>query len=120
MEFTGQAKKDFEKWLLSEDESVKFSFPYDNYCLSNPNPNDTEIIELFNALSESMQFGVRQAWLDSVKIYADVVNVNNCSVFFSYTINGVSKGIFIKREETRDEAIKKADELYNAQTSSTI
>lgn len=116
MELTGKCKEDFKKWYRN---SVELPFGW-NF---NPSGGITVCPELrdFMNLPPSMQYGVYVDFFDSVGIHLEIElkwpdpypwGVN-------YTINGTKWlpcGIpnhFETRDEARQKAIEKANEIYN-------
>ena len=106
MELTGKCKKDFEKWFSEKSES--------HYRL----------VEWFEALDVSMQYGVYVDFFDSVgmmielQVHVDPTMQGGSFKKFKAVI--LFKGRFVnvpngygKRYNARTEAIKKANELYN-------
>jgi hypothetical protein len=122
MEFTGQAAIDFKKWFLDvKCKDVKRKIPKKLKYL------------VFLSRDPAEQFGVRQDWLDSVGVVVDVHPIlgydeekyTNVIRFSSFAVklNKVYEWEPTEsktRPEARLAVVKKADELYNAQTSSTI
>jgi hypothetical protein len=99
MILTGKAKKDFIKWL---------------YFKHNLQP--------YNLFNEIIQYALIIEWFDSVGIYISINYVDfydefkNNTGFETYVTN---KGLSVKfrivsiRQEATEQAIKKANEIYN-------
>jgi hypothetical protein len=109
MEFTGQAAIDFKKWFLEvKCKDIKRKIP------------KKLKYQVLLSSDESMQFGVRQDWLDSVGIYSGTEK-NNLGTFNNWAGHPLIGAMpsTKTRPEARLAVILKADELYNAQTPST-
>jgi len=94
MRLTGKAKKLFEEWFVK-------NIDYD--------------IHSFYRLPESMQFGVYQDWADSLgyELYVD----KNTPISFGwglfYLIKEIDSGDLKTRQEARNAALKKLNDLIN-------
>ena len=96
----GQAKKDFEKWLLTDLDYVLI-----DDCLSLDRYN------LFEHLTPSMQYGIIVDWFDSVGIYIEILRTPKG---YSEFVNTLSDNVWSKtRTQARQKAIEKAKEIYN-------
>jgi len=106
MKLTGKAKAKFEEWYNSD--GVPMTYPhFDDFCM----------------LPEAAQWGVIQDWADSIGVRIDIVvfydrmlgyvrgyevKVNDDNIFN----NG---DVFETRQEARNAAIEKLNELINEQ-----
>lgn len=101
MELNGKAKEDFNKWVIQE-------YPILRHI------NITED-KLFVSLSNALII----EWFDSVGIYIqiDCGNLKHDNTNNVYFQGGVLKNefgsVFNTRKEATEEAIKKANEIYN-------
>jgi hypothetical protein len=105
MKLTGKCKEDFEKWWYS-----KFNPSIDG----ETHHFMVMIGDKFNALTDSMQYGVYVDFFDSVGI--DIVdNIDSCANDFRYLSKVDFKCIDAHntRPEARTAAIEKADEIHN-------
>ena len=97
---TGKCKKDFEKWL------------YNNiiYC------NVDDVYNWFLGVPQSMQYGVYIDFFDSLGIeisisfYSEILDVKS---YYQFDIDEYFSKEYKTRSEAREEAIKKANEIYN-------
>lgn len=96
MKLTEKAKIDFEKWI------------YNNiiYC------NVDDVYNWFLEIPFTMQFGVYIDWADSIGIY---ISMNSYDKEYWYNIEpNKIDGVTTKtRNEAREKAIIKLNELYN-------
>jgi len=107
MELTGKCKKDFKKWYLET-----FIYLKHNIGKNLPSPNR------FHRTVESMQYGVYVDFFDSVGIRISIRNIGNS---YWYVINHPNtlglkdrhESKFTERPKARDEAVEKANEIYN-------
>ena len=100
MRLTGQCKEDFFKW--SEETDV----------------SDTDLLWQWYKIPESMKFGLYVDFFDEKSNLRIVQNVTEKTFYWKVKILGDSKikgysGFEKTRQEARDEAIKKANEIYN-------
>lgn len=111
---TGQAKIDFEKWLGNQKWfNIYMELEFENTYLNE---------ELFyKYLPFSMQYGVYVDWFDSVGIH--ILEGYYPFLFgghtYAFSIREKSKKYsidesFNSRYESRTEAIKNANEIYNS------
>ncbi len=114
MKLTRKCKEDFEKWFIENPEFWK------------SRRVQADLIDWFNDLDESMQYGVYVDFFDSIGIYiSDMVDCYHSSrnkpqfstSGFSMCVegNGFCKDIddLNTRQEAREQAILKANEIYN-------
>lgn len=112
MRLTGKAKEQFERWFIGLPNSMGV-----NYGASDLTMNK------FYCLPESMQWGVYQDWSDSVgyslltspvddlnSFYFELLAPDCMSPFFDAS-GGFHE--FKTRQEARDAAIEKLNELIN-------
>lgn len=96
MKLTGKCKEEFEKWYVDV-------YGYD-------------LNTLFYNLKPSMQWGVYQDYFDSVEVDVDIVTHRpNVEFYFVLFIDNEDFGDFNTRQEARDKAIEKANEIRNEQ-----
>lgn len=103
MKLTGKAKELFEKWFNTHHV-------YEHLCLAT-----------FQELPASMQYGVYQDWADSLGIRLDVTvcydNMLHYIRGFEVKVNEEelfqSNDVFETRQEARNAAIDKLNELIN-------
>ncbi|WP_271729995.1 hypothetical protein [Aquimarina algiphila] len=117
MKLTGEAKKDFEEWLIKDNKPSYVGFEEIGFVRHNVfSP------VYFYDLPESMQWGVYQDWFDSTGVsisdWGLVLTKESiawhCSILYECKIVSVSKGRFFNsRQEARTAAIEKANEIYN-------
>ena len=108
MKLTGKCKEDFEKWFR-EQQVLKLDSSY------------TEVV--FILLSDSMKYGVYVDWFDSVGINVNVGGKigGSWNLLFLIEIYDSHREIvydyklFKTRQEARDKAIEKANEIRNEQ-----
>jgi hypothetical protein len=94
MGLTGKCKEDFEVWFEREYSHCAI---YDYWINED--------------LGISMQYGVYVDYLDSVGI---VIEIYNTIHGFDIMINtNIFRGYFKTRQEAREQAIIKANEIYN-------
>jgi hypothetical protein len=95
---SGQAKKDFEKWLKKS---------YNGYS-----------VDFYLSLPKAFKYGVIVDWFDSVGIYVSIeryysrstlLDVNRCN----YESDSENGGEYKTRPQARQKAIEKATEIYN-------
>ena len=98
---TGKAKEQFEKWYNPE---------------YNYNNRGWRLVEFYN-LPEAMQQGVIQDWADSLgyDIIAESTTAQDKYWFTIYTLpeSIVEEKMFDTRQEARNAAIEKLNELIN-------
>ena len=108
MELTGKAKEDFKKWFIKTKDL------YDSY------KNELRL------MSDTCLNALIIEWFDSVGIYIDTEffrkNIKDEPQFVSSTTdswNGLQplRIQFNTRQEATEQAIIKANEIYNAKTS---
>lgn len=102
MKLTGNAKKDFEKWF---NKAYNTNHVWCNY-------------KLFTLKPLPMQFGVVVDWADSVEVYIEIIIVDKCSygiqIFKLESATPVySVSSWETRQEARDKAIERLNEMYN-------
>ena len=106
MILTGETKLDFERWLHSNDVLIKDGI-YD----------DTYLTDVFDKLPLNLQYASIIEWFDSVGIYVNSSGLTLSKTFISdvsvndnceYNYDG-----FRTRKEATEQAIKKANEIYN-------
>jgi NADH:ubiquinone oxidoreductase subunit 4 (subunit M) len=100
MKLTGKCKEDFEKWRMKQNYDVDAPFFYD--------------------LKYSMQYGVYVDFFDSLDVFIYIIawETEVGDFYFKYEIIGFwgnhSASLRCEtRQEARDAAIEKANELYN-------
>ena len=107
MILTGETKLDFERWLHSNDVLIKDGI-YD----------DTYLTDVFDKLPLNLQYASIIEWFDSVGIYVNSSGLTLSKAFISdvsvndnceYNYDG-----FRTRKEATEQAIKKANEIYNS------
>ena len=111
MKLTGKCKEDFEKWYLEEYLKVK--------------DDDTNIVFMpkswafiFYKKKPSEQYGVYVDFFDSVGIYTsieplyDMQGTNRVCIYSLYLENNYYLQCK-NRKEAREQAILKANEIYN-------
>ena len=99
MELTGKCKKEFEKWILNDDDdSEEYRFG------QNLSTN-------FEKLPSSFKHGVLVDYFDSVGIDIEIYTTIHGFDFMIKT--NIFGGYFETRAEARTAAIEKADELRN-------
>lgn len=117
MKLTGQCKQDFEKWYINKA------------WISNQNisTNYTERLGLykmnnFEQLPPSMQYGILVDFFDSVEIFISIdAYISKKEIYFQYDINYITANKRFKtRQEAREQAITKANEVYNKKRDSKV
>ena len=112
MKLTGQAKSDFEKWYMALRQSEMDRDEAEN-TFENANLFFVHISIFYNTPLSS-QFGVYVDWADSVgiDIYIECGKYGGYEalLFFKKYHRTPTVG---NRQEAREAAIKKLDELYN-------
>lgn len=113
MKLTGKCKEDFDKWYV------------DNYCQDLKEYSYMLEFNIFNCMYDEMKYGVYVDFFDSVGIWLmdnmfsienDIANEFICQVeTFDLIWNTVKES----RQESRIEAIKRANEIYNDNTRQT-
>jgi len=112
MELTGKCKEEFEKWLVCGGGKETF----EKYYEDDDNIYDT--YDWFDKHSTSMQYGVYVDFFDSVgqKIhisYSEGLSLGGVEGFY-YTIDyRTYNKVVDTRQEAREQAITKANEIYN-------
>ena len=107
MELTGKAKEEFEKWYNNDIKKQTHKLIH----LTDS--------KYFNLLTDSMQYGVYVDFFDSVglkifiepdkiEMYYLFITPNDCVGTYC-----IGDNIFITRQEAREQAIKKANEIFN-------
>jgi len=94
MELTGKCKEDFEKWYDTLD---------DYYHLE--------------LMPKNMLYGVREDYFDSVGIYVEMETRlfdHEHTVYICYKRKYTRVGRYKTRQEARDAAIEKANEIRNS------
>ena len=105
MKLTGKAKSAFKEFRVK-------NYPDTKYLIE---ASDGTVWEF---LPDALQFGAYVDWADSVGINIDIRPViSNKLLGFYLVINNDAyvEDSFFSREEARELAIKKLDELYNKQ-----
>ena len=108
MILTDEAKLDFERWLHSNDVLIKDGI-YD----------DTYLTDVFEKLPLNLRYALIIEWFDSVGICIDrdCINIEMVITYFR-GINEEQTIIDCDHKETFkdwwEEAIKKANEIYNS------
>ena len=106
---TGKCEKDFQKWFsknVSEDISFLIGEGFDNS------------IDVFEELTSSMQYGVLEDFFDSIGIEI-MFNKEDADTWFitlyneDTLIEDTISGDIYSRQEARQQAIIKANEIYN-------
>ncbi|MCH7515879.1 MAG: hypothetical protein IIB08_01910 [Bacteroidetes bacterium] len=108
----GKTKADFEKWYLNKDDDITNSGIY-----------DTEVIDDFNSLPDSMKWGVEVDYYGEYDIEMDVIVGNGKKGEFDYEVyekNSLryyrkDKDPTMNRYEARKAALEKACEIRNKQ-----
>ncbi len=106
MILTGKCKEDFEAWgLVNNKELLKYSEERYSEVI--------DMSQLFNYLTDSMQYGLLVDFFDSVGVRVELMKHKLDDLWGCY-IEGVIQGARIKtRQEARIKAIEKAVEIYN-------
>ena len=115
MTLTGKAKEEFEKWFANELERTEQKLTE----LGRVHVVD----EFYTRITESMQWGVYQDWADSLGHRLDVTVFYDQMLGYvrGYEVKVNDKDIyrggdvFETREEARDAAVEKLNELINDQ-----
>ena len=100
MKLTGKCKEDFEKWYdISDIEGTP------------------ESVEWFDFYDSSMQYGVYVDFFDSVDLSINIT-IYKEGKWYDVDINDewVGNGHAKTRQEAREQAILKANEIYNSKT----
>lgn len=106
MKLTGQTKIDFEKWYLLLIRQQRKD--YDKF-------SDDQVLRKFYRLLQSQQWGVFQDFADSVGVNISAGSFGDSGVF-DYEIDFIpSDEIRDTRQEARNAAIEKFNEIYNDQ-----
>lgn len=114
MKLTGKCKEDFEKWLIDNDQYGGVVVFSDRQVLS-----EEDYVVLLYDMHESMQYGVYVDFFDSVGIFCEdrrYTDINMAWVVKYPNFNGIQDrfdGLTKTRQESRQAAIEKANELYN-------
>jgi len=98
MKLTDKAKTDFEYYIYSND---KVSSTTNDYGWN---------IESFYELTPTFQNALIIEWFDSTWIYVNVLRYDDK---WKMIVEGQFRYIFDSRQEALNEAISKANELYN-------
>ena len=107
MTLTGKAKEEFEKWFANELERTEQKLTE----LGRVHVVD----EFYTRITESMQWGVYQDWADSLG-HNISANIFGSSGLFDYEIDFIpSDEIRHTRQEARNAAVEKLNELINDQ-----
>ena len=105
MNLTGQCSKDFNEWYLRQGFSKQGQYEY----------GQRKALNMFNAMMLPFRWGVYVDFFDSVGLRIGVSPVFE-NDFWVYLNNEEINDIDFKtRPEARTAAIKKANEIYNAQ-----
>ena len=113
MKLTGKCKEDFEKWYLNEYLKVK--------------DDDTNIVFMpkswtfvFYKKNPSEQYGVYVDFFDSVNYNIGIIphwlNNNTVDRFDFEVKDCIYREYSVTRQEAREQAILKANEIYNSKT----
>lgn len=113
MKLTGKCKEDFEKWLIDNDQYGGVVVFSDRQVLS-----EEDYVVLLYDMHESMQYGVYVDFFDSVGIKFWITPYYNHDLgvmneWGSYDEKGLMGVTQKTRQEARQKAIEKANELYN-------
>jgi hypothetical protein len=127
MKLTGKAKQDFEKWFVVNAEN------YEGLSFSQITIVKDYQLDLFNQLTDSMQWGVLVDWGDSVGITISVRRKTSINKFSILIVDETESGSHTtynvianddcdstyrdSRPEARTAAIEKLDEIYNEKTT---
>ena len=105
---TGKCKEDFEKWFYANEVHL-------DICELEFNYQKSTVLDVFQSLPLSMQYGVLVDFFDSVGISIEIQYMYNYyeALIFYNEWHHVEESI--NRIESRIEAIKKANQLYNEQ-----
>jgi hypothetical protein len=110
---TGKCKEDFEKWLVCGDGRCHFQKYYSD-IEGNDNP-----YQWFTELTLSMQYGVYVDFFDSVGFY---LTVRTFFEKYEWKVERIDSTLrkleqhsenVESRNEARQKAIEKANEIYN-------
>jgi len=112
MKLTGKCKDDFEKWV----EKQKFSILHD---VGERQMNIVPLGDMFEQLHDSMQYGVMVDFFDSVGIEIEITRdidwEDKVILGWVYYIeNYENNKWYDSRQEAREQAITKANEIYNS------
>lgn len=110
MKLTGKCKQDFEKWFFDRFDYPTATIPFYGYWYKT---------------HPSMQWGVYVDFFDSMGIYISVMSSCSHNIkfkFYSFDVCIEGNGFCIDiddiktRQEARQKAIEKANEIYNENT----
>jgi len=109
---TGKAKEDFNKWFIKHSNdfgTVITASSYGGEWL-------IDLEELYDELPENLQNTIIIEWFDSVGIYINPTlrmpkEVNKWAFIVDFELH--ENSLFKTRQQATEEAIKKANELYN-------
>jgi hypothetical protein len=108
MKLTGRTKEQFEKWYLLLIRQQRKD--YDKF-------SDDQVLRKFYRLLKSQQWGVIQDFADSLGYHIQIVASLNQTTY-SYEMYDKKREytgkIFHTRQESRDAAIEKFNEINNA------
>ena len=105
MTLTGQCSKDFNEWYLSQDFSKQGQYEY----------GQRKALNMFNAMMLPFRWGVYVDFFDSVGLRIGVSPVFENDFWVYLNDEEINDIDFKTRPEARTAAIKKANEIYNAQ-----
>ena len=111
MKLTGKCKEDFEKWYFKNHckSTIKFKqlLPH----------NYEDIFGWFFGLNLSFQYGIYVDFFDSVDLSINIT-IYKEGKWYDVDINDewVGNGHAKTRQEAREQAILKANEIYNSKT----
>lgn len=106
MKLTGKVKEAFEKWLIDSGHGV---------ATLNLRASTYKIVEWFNHLPESMQWGIYQDFADSLGYELYISKESPLEYFWAVCdfIRSFNEGNCKTRQEARNASIEKLNELIN-------
>ena len=110
MKLTGKCKVDFEFWF-SNKSKIEYMPITVWYNFENNYPTDVD----FYALDDCFQYGVYVDFFDSVGILIELEHDYRDSTWDIFVNTAELCYKFKTRQETRQEAVLKANEIYNKQ-----
>ena len=110
MKLTGKCKEDFEKWI----DKQPFSISHD---VGERQMNIVPLGDMYEQLPPSMQYGVYVDFFDSVNYNIGIIphwlNNNTVDRFDFEVKDCIYREYSVTRQEAREQAILKANEIYN-------
>jgi len=107
MELAGKALKDFWIWYLLPEQQKEYKT---NSLIKFGNENSAKV--RFLAMSFTERYGVFVDFFDSINIVIEDCKNHRINSFY-FMVNGELGIIVNTRNESRIEAVKKANEIYN-------